>query len=87
MKPASSTSNPLGGNISPVGSSNLTAWPASFSKVSVKGLKVRSPAIANAVVISGEATKACVFGLPSFLFAKFRLKEVMIEFLLSGSLV
>ena len=28
-----------------------------------------------AVTNSGEATNACVFGFPSALFAKFRLKE------------
>src|SRR5690606_34794272 len=49
------------------------------------GLKVRSPAIARAVTISGEATKAWVFGLPSFRFAKFRLNDVIIEFFRSGS--
>src|SRR5690606_8765625 len=38
------------------------------------------PAIAMAVTTSGEATKECVLGLPSARFAKFLLKEVMIEF-------
>src|SRR5690606_34532877 len=54
--------------------------------VSVIGLKVRSPAMVNAVTISGDATKACVFGLPSFLLAKFLLKEVMMLFFRLGSL-
>ncbi len=43
--------------------------------------------MANAVTISGEATNACVFGLPSLRAAKLRLKEVMIEFLRLGSLL
>ena len=41
---------------------------------------MRSPAIANAVTNSGEATKAWVFGLPSARFAKFRLNEWTIVF-------
>ena len=41
----------------------------------------------SAITSSGEATKACVFGLPSARFAKFRLNDVTIEFgrVLSGS--
>ena len=34
----------------------------------------------SASVSSGEATKACVFGLPSARLAKLRLKEVTMEF-------
>ena len=34
----------------------------------------------SAITSSGEATKACVFGLPSARFAKFRLNDVTIEF-------
>ena len=41
----------------------------------------------NAIVSSGEATKAYVFGFPSARLAKFRLKEVTIEFLRVGSSV
>jgi len=41
--------------------------------------------MANAVTISGEATNACVDASPSLRFAKFLLKEVMIEFLREGS--
>ena len=41
---------------------------------------MRSPAIANAVTISGEPTKAKVFGFPSALFEKFLLKEWTIVF-------
>ena len=41
----------------------------------------------NAATISGDVTNACVFGFPSFLFAKFLLKEVTIEFARSGSLL
>ena len=47
-------------------------------------MKHKSPAIVSAATNSGEATKACVFGLPSFLFAKFRLNDVTIEFGRSG---
>ncbi len=56
--PGSSTSNPLGGNSKPVGSSNFTTSPFLFVKVSVIGLKSSLPEIAIAVTISGEATKA-----------------------------
>ena len=56
--PASSTAKPFVGNSSPVGASNFTCSPLSFVKVSVNGLKVKSPAIASAVTISGEATNA-----------------------------
>ena len=41
--------------------------------------------MANAVTISGEATNACVVASPSLRFAKFRLKEVMMEFFRLGS--
>ncbi len=41
----------------------------------------------SAITISGEATKAKVFGLPSARLAKLRLKEVTIEFLRVGSSV
>ena len=41
--------------------------------------------MANAVTISGEATKACVEESPSLRRAKFRLNEVIIEFLRLGS--
>ena len=43
-------------------------------KKSVSGLKVKSPAIAIAVTISGLPTKANVFGLPSARLAKCLLK-------------
>ena len=39
------------------------------------GLKVKFPEIARAVTNSGEATNACVLGLPSARFAKLRLNE------------
>jgi len=48
--------------------------------VSVKGLNPKSPAIAIAATISGEATNACVFGFPSALLEKLRLKEWIIVF-------
>jgi len=38
-------------------------------------LKSNLPANATAVTISGEATNACVLGLPSALFEKFLLNE------------
>ena len=69
------------------GSSRSTSFPSSFTSLSVSGLKVRSPAIAKAVTISGLATNAWVFGFPSLRFAKFLLKLVMIEFLRFGSSV
>src|SRR5436190_17482647 len=74
-KPASSTSKPLFGSSSPWGGINLTSSPLSFNKVSVSGLKSKRPEIAKAATISGEVTKACVFGLPSALLEKLRLKE------------
>ena len=73
--PASSTANPFVGNSSPVGAFNFTCSPLSFVNVSVNGLNPKSPAIAKAATISGEATNACVFGLPSALFEKLRLNE------------
>jgi hypothetical protein len=48
--------------------------------VSIIGLKSNLPEIAIAAVISGEATKAWVFGFPSARFAKFLLKECTILF-------
>jgi hypothetical protein len=56
-----------------------------FVIVSVSGLKAIVPAIAIAVTISGEATKAWVLDSPSFRFAKFLLNEVMIVFFRFGS--
>ena len=79
-KPGSSTSNPLGGNSKPVGSSSITSLPSALTKTSVIGLKSSLPETAIAATISGEATKACVFGLPSALFEKFLLKEWTIVF-------
>ena len=49
------------------------------------GLKVRVPANVNAVTSSGDATKACVLGFPSFLLAKLRLKDVMMLLVLASS--
>ena len=43
--------------------------------------------MAKAIAISGEATNAWVFGLPSARFAKFRLKEVTMELARVGSSV
>ena len=79
-KPLSSTANPLFGNSSPFGGSNFTASPLSFNNVSVIGLKDKSPEIARAATISGEVTKACVFGFPSARFEKFLLNECTIVF-------
>ena len=77
--------NPFGGSSNPEGSSSLTYSPFLFLILSFSGLKVRSSAIANAVTISGEATKACVDASPSLRRAKFLLNEVMIEFFRLGS--
>ena len=52
----------------------------SLVSVSVIGLNPRSPEMASAATISGEVTNAWVFGLPSFLFEKLRLKECTIVF-------
>ena len=78
--PLSSTSNPPSGNSSPLGGSNLICSPSLFVNVSVIGLKSNLPAIAIAATISGEATKACVFGFPSARLAKFLLNECTILF-------
>ncbi len=58
MYPLSSTSKPFGGNSQPVGSSSLTSCPFSLINESVVGLKPKSPEIAIAATISGEATNA-----------------------------
>ena len=79
--PALPSSNPRGGNSSPLGASSFTFSPFSFTSSSVIGLKDKLPAIASAVVISGDATNASVSGFPSFRFAKFLLNEVTIVFL------
>ena len=54
-------------------------------KYQLIGLKSKSPAIAIAVTISGEATKACVFGFPSARFEKFLLNECTMVFFSSFS--
>ena len=82
--PSLPSANPFGGNSSPTGSESFTFSPSRFTNTSVSGLKQRSPAIVSAIVNSGEATKAYVFGLPSARLAKLRLKEVTIEFLRVG---
>src|SRR5690606_16441762 len=73
--PGSSTSKPFDGNSSPVGGSNFTCSPFLLIRVSVTGLNPKLPEIAIAATISGEVTKAYVFGLPSARFAKFLLNE------------
>mmetsp|Transcript_24095 Transcript_24095/g.75513 ORF Transcript_24095/g.75513 Transcript_24095/m.75513 type:complete len:266 (-) Transcript_24095:1192-1989(-) len=72
-------SKPFSGSSSPKGESNTISWPSEPTRASFSGLKVRSPAMAKAVTISGEATKQCVAGLPSLRAAKLRLNEVMME--------
>lgn len=72
-------SYPRGGSSLPVGLVNLNCLPSEPARESVRGLKVRSPAKAKAVTISGEATKACVAGLASLRPVKLRLYEVMME--------
>ena len=71
----SSTSKPLGGSSYPTGSESFTFFPSSLVRKSVIGLKSNLPEIAIAATISGDATKACVFGFPSALLAKFLLNE------------
>lgn len=51
-------SYPRGGSSLPDGSENLNVLPSLPVRLSVIGLKVRSPAKAMAVTTSGEATKA-----------------------------
>ena len=58
MYPLSSTSNPFGGNSQPFGSSRLTSTPSLLRSLSFIGLKAKSPDIAIAATISGDATKA-----------------------------
>ena len=79
--------NPFGGNSSPTGSESFTFLPSALISVSFSGLKHKSPAMVSAMVSSGEATNAYVFGLPSARLAKLRLKEVTMEFLRTGSSV
>lgn len=62
-----------------MGGSRKISLPSAPTRVSCSGLKLRSPAMANAVTSSGDVTKACVAGLPSLRAAKFRLYEVTIE--------
>lgn len=52
--------------------------PEGVSRVSVVGLKLRSPEKAMAVTISGEARKFMVRRLPSLRALKLRLNEVRI---------
>ena len=69
------------------GSESFTFLPSALISVSFSGLKHKSPAMVSAMVSSGEATNAYVFGLPSARLAKLRLKEVTMEFLRTGSSV
>ena len=78
--PLSSTSKPLGGSSIPVGASRRTSSPSSLISASFIGLKSSLPEMATAATISGEATKACVFGFPSARLEKFLLKEWMMVF-------
>ena len=68
------------GNSDPIGGLNINLLPSSIKIESFEGLKLSLPAIANAVTISGLATKDSVAAFPSFLFAKFLLNDVMIVF-------
>ena len=53
--------------------------PLAVRTVPSSGLNVRSPLMAMAMTISGEARKALVSGLPSLRPAKLRLKDSMME--------
>jgi len=55
--------NPAEGSSSPRGASNLKGLPLASVKLSISGLKPKSPAKAIAVTISGEARKFMVFEL------------------------
>jgi hypothetical protein len=63
----------MAGSSTPEGGSRKISLPSAPTRVSCSGLKVRSPAMANAVTSSGEVTKAWVAGLASFRAAKLRL--------------
>ena len=71
----------LGGSATPAGELGQADRARGRTLVLGHGAEHRldSPAMAKAVTISGEATKAWVFGLPSLREVKLRLKEVMIE--------
>ena len=57
-----------------------------MGSVSSYGLKSRRPANASIVTSSGEVTNACVSGLPSLRFAKFRLYDVTMVFFTPGGI-
>mmetsp|Transcript_6284 Transcript_6284/g.25241 ORF Transcript_6284/g.25241 Transcript_6284/m.25241 type:complete len:316 (-) Transcript_6284:976-1923(-) len=78
-KVSSPGSKPRTGSSSPTGGSSMNSLPSAPLIVSLVGLKVSEPASVRAVTISGEATKACVLGLPSLRAAKLRLNDEMIE--------
>ncbi len=78
--PLSSASKPWGGSSCPVGGSKRTSSPSELMRVSCSGSKSKRPEIATAATISGEATKAWVFGFPSLRLEKLRLKEWTILF-------
>ena len=59
--------------------STLDLFSLLILRAPVSGSKHRSPAMANATAISGEAMNACVFGLPSARLSKARLNEVTID--------
>ena len=75
LYPRLSTENPFFGKSSPKGGLNLSCTPFLLLSESLRGLNVKSPEIAIAVTISGDATKAWVLGLPSALLEKFLLNE------------
>mmetsp|Transcript_21649 Transcript_21649/g.38589 ORF Transcript_21649/g.38589 Transcript_21649/m.38589 type:complete len:208 (-) Transcript_21649:1161-1784(-) len=72
-------SKPSSGSSSPKGLFSASSDPSAATSVSFSGLKLRSPAMANAVTSSGEVTKAWVAGFPSLRAAKLRLKDVTME--------
>mmetsp|Transcript_17484 Transcript_17484/g.52455 ORF Transcript_17484/g.52455 Transcript_17484/m.52455 type:complete len:241 (-) Transcript_17484:1260-1982(-) len=69
-------SNPFSGSSSPKGDFSRISLPSAPTRVSFSGLKLRSPAMAKAVVSSGLVTKQWVAGLPSLRAAKLRLYDV-----------
>lgn len=68
--------NPVEGNLSPDGGSNLNGLPSAPINESVIGLKLSLPENAMAVTISGEARKFIVCLLASLRPLKLRLKDV-----------
>ena len=79
MKPWKSGTKPFAGSSSPTGGSKRKLTPSRV-KVSVIGLKRRSPENARAVTISGEPMNERVSVFPSLRAGKLRLNELTMLF-------